>query len=53
VISFESEHFEMGIMYFMPEIGGKYTAKIKYCNIYETEVPLPIPEKEGFVMGVE
>lgn len=53
VISFESEHLGMGIMTFKPEIGEKYTAKIKYRNIYEKEVSLPVPEKEGFVMGVE
>lgn len=53
IISFESEHLGMGIMTFKPEIGEKYTAKIKYRNIYEKEVSLPVSEKEGFVMGVE
>lgn len=38
VISFESEHLGMGIMSFKPDIGGKYTAKIKYRNIYEKDV---------------
>lgn len=53
VINFESEHLGMGVMTFKPEIGEKYTAKIKYRNIYEKEVSLPVAEKEGFVMGVE
>ncbi len=53
VISFESEHLGMGVMVFKPEIGEKYTAKIKYRNIYEKELSLPVAEKEGFVMGVE
>lgn len=53
VINFESEHLGMGVMVFKPEIGETYTAKIKYRNIYEKEVSLPIAEKEGFVMGIE
>lgn len=53
VISFESEHLGMGVMTFKPEIGEKYSAKIKYRNIYEKEIALPIADKEGFVMGVE
>lgn len=53
VINFESEHLGMGVMTFKPQVGEKYTAKIKYRNIYEKEVSLPVAEKEGFVMGVE
>lgn len=53
IINFETEHLGMGVMTFKPQIGEKYFAKIKYRNIYEKEVPLPIAEKEGFVIGVE
>lgn len=53
VINFESEHLGMGLMTFKPQAGEKYTAKIRYRNIYEKEVSLPTVEKEGFVMGVE
>ncbi|MDZ7935835.1 MAG: TonB-dependent receptor plug domain-containing protein [Emticicia sp.] len=53
VINFESEHLGMGLMTFKPQIGEKYTAKIKYRNIYEKEISLPTVEKQGFVMGIE
>lgn len=53
VMNFESEHLGMGLMTFKPQVGEKYTAKIKYRNIYEKEVLLPKVEKQGFVMGVE
>lgn len=53
VINFESEHLGMGLMIFKPQVGEKYTAKIKYRNIYEKEVSLPTVEKQGFVMGIE
>lgn len=53
IINFESEHLGMGVITFKPQIGEKYTAKIKYRNIYEKEISLPIAAKEGFVMGIE
>ncbi|MFY7909309.1 MAG: TonB-dependent receptor plug domain-containing protein [Emticicia sp.] len=53
IVNFESEHLGMGVMIFKPQMGEKYTAKIRYRNIYEKEIPLPTPLKEGFVMGIE
>lgn len=53
IMVFQSEHLGMGIFNFKAMPGETYTAKIKYRNIFEKEVPLPTIEKEGFVMGVE
>ena len=53
VMSFESEHLGLGAFSFKPEAGEKYTAKIKYRNIFEKEIVLPEAKKEGFVLRVE
>lgn len=53
IINFESEHLGMGVFNFKPEVGEKYIAKVKYRNIFEKEIALPMAEKEGFVIGVE
>ena len=53
IINFESEHFGMGMFNFKPEVGEKYIAKVKYRNIFEKEIALPVAEREGFVIGVE
>lgn len=53
IMVFESEHLGMGVFNFKSVPGETYTAKIKYRNVFEKEVPFPTIEKEGFVMGVE
>ncbi|AFK02145.1 TonB-dependent receptor plug [Emticicia oligotrophica DSM 17448] len=53
ITSFESEHLGMGFVNFKPETGSTYTAKVHYRNIYEKTVELPLPEKEGIMLGIE
>jgi TonB-dependent SusC/RagA subfamily outer membrane receptor len=53
IMVFESEHLGMGVFNFKAVPGETYTAKIKYRNVFEKEVPFPTIEKEGFVMGIE